>query len=72
MKSTIPSFVKRALCILIISMLIVIPVFANWATRLTQEEVNLWRMWINLALNGYAEPMPMNQLGEKPWWNFWE
>jgi len=72
MNSTNPSFVKRTLFILIAVILIGIPVFATWASSLTQEDADLWKMWIKLAIDGYGEPMPMNPLGEKPWWKFWD
>lgn len=57
---------------LIIAVLITIPVFATWTPTLDNEDVKLWKMWIKLAWNGYAEPMKVNQSREKPWWNFWD
>ncbi|MFO0815216.1 MAG: hypothetical protein U0796_18535 [Gemmatales bacterium] len=71
MKTTASSFFKKILCILVISLLVLIPVVAVYASRLTPHEVNEWKMWMNLAINGYAEPMQMNPPGEKHWWKFW-
>jgi cell division protein FtsW (lipid II flippase) len=70
-KTTAASFFKKTLCILVIFLLILIPVVAVYGSRLTPAEVNEWKMWINLAISGYAEPMQMNPPGEKPWWKFW-
>lgn len=28
----------------------------SWASTLTQEDIHLCKMWIKLAINGYAEP----------------
>ena len=71
MKSTNTSFLKKTLCAFIISLLITIPVFATWATTITEADVKLWKMWINLAIDGYAEQMTLNRPGEKLWWNVW-
>ena len=68
MKAPNKSFLKMTLYAFIVSMLIAIPVFANWAASVTQEDFKLWKMWIKLAIDGYAEPM--DRPGERPWWRF--
>lgn len=72
MKSTIASFLKTTLYVCTISILITIPISITWAASLTEEEVNVWKMWIKLAWDGYAEPMPRNPTGEKQWWKYWD
>jgi hypothetical protein len=72
MKSTNASFLKKTIYVFIISMLITIPVFANWASTITQEDAKLWKMWIKLAIDGYADPVPRYGSVEKPCWRFWE
>lgn len=71
-KSTKRSFFKVTLHVFVISMIITIPVFANWASSITQNDAKLWKMWIKLAIDGYADPMPRNGTCEKSWWKFWE
>ena len=71
-KSTKRSYFKVTLHVFIISTIIAIPVFANWASSINQNDVKLWKMWIKLAIDGYADPMPRNGPGEKSWWKFWE
>lgn len=39
----------------------------SWASRLTPEDVKVINMWIKLAIDGYAEPMPMNKPGKRSW-----
>jgi len=70
MKTAHGSCLRITLYSTITATLIAIPVLATWAPTITQEEVNVWKMWINLAINGYAEPMRLP--GEKPWWKWWE
>lgn len=57
MKSTIRSFLITTLSASIILIVIAIPVFANWASTVTQDDSKVSKMWINLAGNGYAELM---------------
>lgn len=72
MKTTNRSSLRPFLYTVAISMLIAIPVLATWASTFTQEEVKVWKMWINLAISGYAEPMPMKPTDDKPVWKVWE
>jgi len=70
-KSSVVSYFKMTLYSGVISLLIVIPVVTVWASSLTPLQVNEWKMWINLAINGYAEPMPRYQRVEQTWWKLW-
>lgn len=63
-------FKKIALVFAIIA-LIAIPLAFHWTSKLTEAEVAEWKMWINLAKNGYAEPMEMEK-ATPAWWKFWE
>lgn len=40
-------------------LLILIALTGKWATNLTPADVEEYKMWINLAKNGYAPPMNM-------------
>lgn len=59
MKSSNTSFLRMVLYAFILSIFIVLPVLATWASSITADDVKLWKMWINLAISGYEEPMPM-------------
>jgi hypothetical protein len=54
---TLGSFIKRTLFVFLILTLIAIPIAWNYASNLTEKEAAEWKMWINLAKNGWAEPM---------------
>ena len=71
MNTKAATYFKMTLYSLAISLLIVIPVATVWAASLTPVQVNEWKMWINLAINGYAEPMPKYQRVEQTWWKLW-
>ena len=72
MESFKGSFLKRILWVLIIAMAMTFPFVSIWASTLNQKDINLWKMWINLAINGYAEPMPRSPGEVRPWWQYWE
>lgn len=72
MKTANRTCLRPFLYAVIISVIIALPVLATWASTITDEEVKVWRMWINLAISGYAEPMPMESPGKKPLWKIWE
>lgn len=74
MKSTPWSFLKVTLYVFIISMLIVLPVMASWSSRLTQDDIDTFKMWIRLAWNGYADPLKVEQPDKNKleWFNWWK
>ncbi len=69
MQSTKLSFLKITLYTSIISLIILVPIAAHWASRLTRHDIDTLRMWIKLAIDGYAEPLRVKQPEEKSWWH---
>ncbi|MBL8823662.1 MAG: hypothetical protein JNJ77_13820 [Planctomycetia bacterium] len=70
MKTSKGSFLKTALCCFLLVLLIAIPVSVTWAATLTKEELSTWRMWIRLAINGYAEPLKVEKRTTESWMKY--
>lgn len=71
MQTTRCSFLKITLYTCIISIIILVPIAANWASHLTRHDINTLKMWIKLAIDGYAEPLRVEQPDEKSWWQMY-
>lgn len=70
MKTTKGTFLKSVLCCFMLVILISVPVSVTWATTLTKEELNTWKMWIRLAFNGYAEPLKVEKQTTESWMDY--
>lgn len=69
MQTTQCSLLKLTLYTCIISAIIFVPIAANVASRLTKHDIDTLKMWIRLAIDGYAEPLRVKQPDEKSWWH---
>lgn len=70
MKTSKGSFLKSALCCFILVTLIAVPVSVTWAATLTKEELSNLKMWIRLAISGYAEPLKVESRTADSWMNY--
>jgi hypothetical protein len=60
MISTNFAVLRNTFLVLLSSVLLIGVLVISLTATVTEEKAKLWKMWINLAIDGYADPLPLD------------